>query len=100
MDFVKESMQEWLEQLESEKKELADNIKAAEVALEVLRAKFFIAERAMKKLPHRKHKDFYEKYVKPLEEEVDTREELIEKQKAENREKINELNALIETLKE
>ncbi|MET3407128.1 hypothetical protein ABIC59_004594 [Priestia aryabhattai] len=67
------NLQEWLVQLQEEKAEIEAKIKGAEEHQKIVKTKYDIARKAQGRLPNNgdKKDEFYKKYIKDLDEELD-----------------------------
>lgn len=96
-DHVKKKVEEWLCELESERDALQNKVETREKQLDVLKAKFNIIDNVSMSV--KKLKVYKERYLNPVEEEIDTLEKEIDKESNQDREKILELDKLIEEIK-
>ncbi|MEH7347214.1 hypothetical protein V7122_25640 [Bacillus sp. JJ1532] len=97
---IKDGLVEWLSSLKEQRETLKSLNIDAELKIDVLKAKYNIALSASESVGFRKKDDYFNKYVKDIEEQLDTSKKLFEIQKVENREKIQELSVLISKIEE
>ncbi|WHX92025.1 hypothetical protein [Peribacillus simplex] len=93
---VKTKIEEWLEELREEKKEIESRMAQAKVNVEVAQVKFSIAYDAQGKVSQSGKEDFYNMYMKNLEDNRNSLVDNYEKIKENNTKELKYVNVMIE----